>query len=379
MDAAALAALTTGLLALSAGLGLLLGAVIAHSRFCTMGAMSDWVLMGDTQRFRQWLLALLTATLGTGTLATLGLIDPTQSIYQIGPWPWLSITLGGLLMGVGMVLASGCPTQMLVRLGSGNLKALLVLLVLAVTALASLRGLPAVWRVQGLDTVQWASAPPALLGSWLSQDAGLSAPLGQALASVLLILALGLVIVWLQRRARLAGEMPGLRWIWGGMAVGGLLVGMWVISGVWGFVPEHPETLEATFLATASRRMEGLSFVAPTAYWLDAWLYFSDGTKRLTLGMALAAAVPLGAALVAWRQGLWRLQGFADSADVLRHLAGGVLMGFGGVLAMGCTFGQGLSGASLVSLPSLWAGLMMFLGAAATVQIQWWWLSRQEA
>lgn len=95
MDAAALAALTTGLLALSAGLGLLLGAVIAHSRFCTMGAMSDWVLMGDTQRFRQWLLALLTATLGTGTLATLGLIDPTQSIYQIGPWPWLSITLGG--------------------------------------------------------------------------------------------------------------------------------------------------------------------------------------------------------------------------------------------------------------------------------------------
>jgi uncharacterized membrane protein YedE/YeeE len=139
---------------------------------------------------------------------------------------------------------------------------------------------------------------------------------------------------------------------------------------VFGFVPEHPLTLEPVFLTTHSARMEALSFTAPVGYWLDALLYYSDGSKRLTLGMVTVAGVLAGACISARLEGSFRWESFAHRKDLVLHLIGGSLMGVGGVLAMGCTFGQGLTGLSTLSLGSFLSVLGIFFGAYAALQWQ---------
>jgi hypothetical protein len=116
--------------------------------------------------------------------------------------------------------------------------------------------------------------------------------------------------------------------------------------------------------------MESMSFVGPTAFWLDAFLYYSDGTKRLTFGMAMLPGVVLGASLSAWRSQTFRWESFSQTADLVRHVLGGLLMGAGGVLAVGCTFGQGLSGLSTLNLGSFLATAGIVLGAVLTLRWQ---------
>jgi hypothetical protein len=160
-----------------------------------------------------------------------------------------------------------------------------------------------------------------------------------------------------------------------GAGVGAVVVGLWWVSGVVGHVAEHPETLEAVFLTTASGRMESLSLTAPVASWWDALMYFSDGSKRLTLGMLTALGLLVGAWGSALLQGTFRWEGFSQTPDLAAHLLGGGLMGVGGVLAMGCTMGQGLSGVSTLSLGSFVAATGMVCGAVLALH---WQLRRAE-
>jgi uncharacterized membrane protein YedE/YeeE len=116
--------------------------------------------------------------------------------------------------------------------------------------------------------------------------------------------------------------------------------------------------------------MESMSFTAPVAYWWDSLMYFSDGSKRLTLGMAVVAGLLMGAFSSARLQGTFRWEGFTQTSDLGMHLLGGTLMGMGGVLAMGCTVGQGLSGLSTLSLGSFIAVLGIVSGAFLGLQWQ---------
>jgi uncharacterized membrane protein YedE/YeeE len=336
-------------------ISLLVGMLIHRGHFCTMGAISDWVLMRDATRLRQWALAVAVAMAGFGLMAWLGWISPLSTIYATSQLPWLSALLGGGMFGIGMVLASGCSSKSLVRLAAGNLKSLVVLLAMAVSALAAMRGLTAVWRVQGLDKVAIDLPHGPFVGQWLSAYWGLELRSGLAISAAVLSL---LLVVWVVKDRRFH---TALNWVTGA-GLGLLVVALWWVSGVLGFVPEHPETLETVFLATHSGRMEALSFTAPVGYWLDAFLYYSDGSKRLTLGMVTVVGVLAGACLSALQQGSFRWEGFSHRADLVRHLFGGVLMGTGGVLAMGCTFGQGLSGLSTLSLGSMLSVLGIFAG-----------------
>lgn len=161
--------------------------------------------------------------------------------------------------------------------------------------------------------------------------------------------------------------------MWSAVGVGVLVTAMWWVTGVFGHGLEHPVTLEEFYVATASGRMESFSFTSPMAQWLDALLYFSDGTKKLSVGMVSALGLLLGSlALALWR-GTFRWETFTHRQDLLRHLVGGALMGLGGVIAMGCTIGQGLSGISTLSLMSILTSLSIALGAWICLK---WQLSR---
>lgn len=344
-------------------IALLAGVLIHRGHFCTMGAISDWVVMRDATRLRQWALAVAVAMAGFGLMAWIGWISPLSTIYASPKLAWLSALLGGGMFGIGMVLASGCSSKSLVRLAAGNLKSLVVLLAMAVSAMAAMRGLTAVWRVQGLDKVAIDLPHGPFVGQWLSALAGLDLRAGLGISAALVSLCL---LGWVLKDRRF--HTP-FNWVTGA-GLGLLVVALWWVSGVLGFVPEHPDTLEPVFLTTHSGRMEALSFTAPVGYWLDAFMYYSDGSKRLTLGMVTVLGVLVGAGLSAVRQGSFRWEGFTDRADLVRHLVGGVLMGTGGVLAMGCTFGQGLSGVSTLSLGSMLSVLGIFAGTWAALHWQ---------
>ena len=332
--------------------GLLLGVISQRTHFCTMGAISDVVHMGDWTRARQWLCAIGVAMLGFTTLADFGLIDPSKTLYASTRLMWLSTLVGGVMFGYGMVIASGCGNKMLVRIGGGNLKSLVVFVVMGISAFATLKGITAVLRVSTVDTL------------FLDMQAGASLNalgipgLGYVLGAALLLLVLRHKDFW-TFDSLLAG-----------LGVGGLVVAMWWVSGHLGFVPEHPETLDSVYLATNSGRIEALNFVAPVAYTLDWLMFYSDASKVLSAGIAAVAGVLLGSAGSALQSQTFRWEGFASPRDLGQHLLGSVLMGVGGVTALGCTFGQGLSGISTLSLNSLIALVAIVLGAVVSLRQQ---------
>ena len=369
MTDAALAALQQQLLWAALALGLAFGAIAQRSHFCTMGALADVVNMGDWSRMRMWVLAIGVAMLGFNAMVGLGWIKAANSLYAGPTLLWLSQTLGGLMFGFGMVLASGCGSKTLVRIGGGNLKSLVVFGVLGLSAWATLKGLTAVLRVATLDRVSLALPGGQDLPSLA---AGLGGTLGQR--AVLIGGLLGLVLVaWaLARREGRSFEV-----LLGGLGIGGLVAALWWVSGVLGHLAEHPQTLEEAFLATNSQRMESFSFVAPLAYVLDGLVFFSDASKHLTQGMVLVLGVVLGSAAVALASGSFRWEGFGGVEDTANHLVGAVLMGVGGITAIGCTIGQGLSGLSTLSVGSLIATLGIVAGALAALRWQVWRLDSQ--
>ncbi|PTT92484.1 transporter, partial [Pelomonas sp. HMWF004] len=153
MDELMLPALTRQVLWAALGLSVLFGALCQYTRFCTMGAIADVYTMGDWRRVRMWALAIAVAMLTFNGMAMLGLLNPADSIYTGPRVLWLSAVVGGVVFGFGMVLSSGCISRNLVRLGAGNLKSLVVLLVAAIAAGATLRGLTAVLRVATVEQV----------------------------------------------------------------------------------------------------------------------------------------------------------------------------------------------------------------------------------
>ena len=159
---------------------------------------------------------------------------------------------------------------------------------------------------------------------------------------------------------------------WGGAGIGLAVVALWWVSGRMGYVPEDPTTLEPAFLATNSRRMESFSMVAPVGYTLDWLLFFSDKSKLLTLGIVSTVGVVVGSLVGSLADRSFRWEGFGGVEDVANHLVGGVLMGVGGVVAIGCTVGQGISGLSTLSVGSMIATASIVAGAVLALRHQMW-------
>ncbi len=365
-----LAALRVAVLWATFGLAFVFGAVAQRTSFCTMGAIADLVNFGNATRARQWLLAIAVAIVGTQLLAGAGQLDMSNS-FHTGPDVLVASHLvGGFVFGFGMVLAGGCGSRTLIRIGAGSLKSLVVFIVIGLVAYITLRGALAVVRVNVIDplslTLDGRQDLPALLARTTGAPLrALHVLLGTAVGGMLAAIALA------PREFRTSENL------FVGAVLGATVVGVWYVSGHVGHVLEHPRTLEEAFFGTYSGRMESLSFIAPSAHTLDWLMLFSDRSNVLTLGVAAVFGVVLGSALTALAADQFRWEGFRDTEDTANHLVGGAFMGFGGVTALGCTIGQGMTGISTLSIGSALALASIIAGAVAGMKYQSWRVARR--
>jgi uncharacterized membrane protein YedE/YeeE len=342
-----------GLVALCGfGLGIVFGAIVQRTNFCTMGGISDGVLMGNWNRFRAWMLAIAIAIIGTQALQMTGVINLSKSIYQTANFGWAGAIIGGLMFGFGMVLGGGCGNRTVVRFGAGNLKSLVVLLMLGLFAYMTLRGLIALARVEleGATNVDLRSAGLATQGI---PDI-VSAVLGVSMAVIRPVIAAIAAVALLVFCFKSAAFRTSGRDIAAGLVIGAVVIGGWYITGVIG----HDE-FEPT-------RLESVTFVAPVGQSLQYLMTFTG--SKINFGIAVVGGVIAGAFLMAKLRGEFRIEAFGGAADMLRHLVGGALMGTGGVLALGCTIGQGITGNSTLALGSLIAILSIIAGGVLGIR-----------
>ncbi len=344
------------------------GLIGQKTHFCTMGAVSDILNMEDWSRMRMWLLAIGIAILGAGGLDMAGMIDLDKSIYRTSAFSWLSYVVGGLCFGIGMVLASGCGSKTLIRIGGGNLKSLVVFLVLGLFAYMTMRGVFGVFRVNVLDKVAFNLEGGQDIPNLLA-NAGMEAGLAGKLA--VFGIGGGLTAWCLAKK-----DFWTLDNLLGGLGTGLMVVAAWYVSGHLGYLPEHPETLEEAFLATNSGRMESLTFVAPVAYTLELFMLWSDSSRVVTIAIASVFGVIAGSLIWSLLTRSFRWEGFASVEDTASHLIGAALMGFGGVTAMGCTVGQGITGVSTLALGSFLTLAAIIVGAVVVIKVQYWRLMR---
>jgi len=341
---------------LAFGLGLLFGAVGQRTNFCTMGAVSDWVNLGDKNRLRAWLLAIGVAVLATGGLQWTGRIDLQQSIYLTPNFGWLGHLAGGLLFGIGMTLASGCGQRTLVRLGGGNLKSLLVLLVLGITAYMTLRGVLALIRINLFEMANVDLAARGMAGQglpeWMSRATG-SEDVRLVSLVVAILLGGGLAVY-----ALAAGSFRrSFDDVLAGITIGLIVAAGWYVTGVVGFDDFDPT------------RLESFTFVAPTGESIMYLMTFTGST--IGFGIAAVFGVILGSFLYAVVSGRFRIEAFASAGDMVRHVWGAALMGFGGVLALGCTIGQGVTGVSTLATGSILTLVSIVFGSALTMKTEY--------
>jgi uncharacterized protein len=345
------------------------GAVANKTNFCTMGALSDIVNMGHWGRMRMWLLAMAVAMLGTGFLAYTGQVDLSKTVAQRPNLSWLSLLVGGACFGVGMTLSGGCANKNLVRAGAGSVRSIVVLVFVAISSYMTLKGLFGQWRASYLDPVSVNLAGVGWkdqgLGTAVAQWTGVPQKTALVATSAVLVLAL-LAFVFKDKRFRANATQIG-----GAVAIGSLVVAGWYISGHIGF-GESPDTLEDVYFGTNSRTLESMSFVGPLAYGLELLMLWTDQSLHVTFGIASVVGVVLGSAVAAVGSRTFRWEGFASLADLRHQLIGALLMGFGGVTAMGCTIGQGISGVSTLAIGSFLALTGIIAGSVATLKYTLW-------
>jgi len=355
----------------SFALAFVFGAVGNKTSFCTMGAVADWVNMGDLNRMRMWLLAIGVAILGANGLQLAGVIDLSKSIYPDPKFTWLSYIVGGFLFGVGMTLGSGCGSKTLIRIGAGNLKSLVVFIVAGIAAYMTLRGILGAFRVGVLEKAALNLSTGQDLPSLFSSVSGFS---GSALTLVLSLAAGGGLIAYAYASREFRSNFD---YTLGGVVTGLVVVGGWYVSGRIGYLAEDPNTLQEAFVATNTGRMEAFSFVAPLAWSLEYLMFWTDKSRIVTYGIASTAGVIAGSAVYALASRSFRWEGFRDAEDTGMHIVGGLLMGFGGITALGCTIGQGISGFSTLALGSILTFVAIIAGSAATMKWQYWRMTRE--
>ncbi len=326
--------------------GIVVGAVMGfaarHQHICSMSALERMWYAGDSSGLRTWVLAAAVALLATQAMHFAGIIDVSASFY-LGPrLAWSGAILGGIMFGMGMALVGTCAFGALVRLGGGSLRSLVVLLIIGFAALAAQRGLIALGRIQMVDNLalDLSFAGDQSLGSVLSGLTGLDLRLP--------IAALAIVILfWWVFRDSSFRQRKGL--MIGGSAIGLSVAAGWYITSL---IAEH---------AFAPVRVGSASFIAPVG---DALMQIAFVTGEFpSFGVGLSVGVVLGAAACAVYRRDVRWEACDDARELSRHLLGGLLMGVGGIFALGCTVGQGITAVSALAISAPIAVVSIAIGA----------------
>ena len=322
--------------ALGCGLGVIFGATAHRTDFCTMGGLSDIYFMGDWSRFRAWMLAVAVAIAGSQLLHVNELIDLSGSIYLTPNLGWAGAIVGGLMFGFGMTMGGGCGNKTLVRIGTGNLKSLVVAVIMGIFAYMTLRGLIGLARVEfealtiidlttnGIDT----QSIPALLTL-----VGLPEDTSQIAVSFIAVIG---VLYFCFKSARFRSSKIDIT---AGLIIGLLIPAAWYVTGAIGNDDFDPVQI-ASF-----------TFVAPVGESIQYLMTFTGAT--INFGISIVGGVILGAFISAKTAGEFQFESFTNTEDLARHLIGGAIMGIGGVLALGCTIGQGLTGMSTLAVGSV--------------------------
>ena len=353
-------------------LGFILGFVVNKTNFCTMGAVSDLVNIGDTSRLKAWFLAIAIAILGVTILELVGAINVNDSRipYRNSVLFWPRYIVGGIMFGIGMTLSSGCGNKILIRIGGGNLKSIFVLLVAGLMALLMTRT-----DFYGL-----------LFHSWMSPLSPDLAKLGindqsiQTIISSIFRLDSGnifstlfvplITIFFLFKFIFSSNKKLSADNITSGIVVGLVVVFAWLLTGgqlgqAW---IENNDFLDTPYPAVG---VQSFTFINPMG---ETLLYTTSGLNSffLTFGVAALLSTIFGSFVYALISKNLRLEWFANKHDFIRHLIGGILIGIGGVLSLGCTIGQGVTGVSTLALGSIITLISIIFGASLMMKIEYY-------
>ena len=373
-------------------IAVVLGATANKTNFCTMGAVSDWVNMGDLGRIRAWLLAIAVAMLGVVILENMGMVNVNAAFppYRAAQLIWAENVLGGVMFGIGMTLASGCGNKTLVRIGGGNFKSLVVFAVIAVIAYFMTNPFPGtdktLFSVLFYDWIR-----PLAINTTSGQDLGAlinpaNAVKTRLIAGIVIALAI-LIFVFKSvdfRKSRdniLGGALVGLAVLGGwyvssnvGVDVGGEQYSLSKYYGEWDMLADSDKGKPAAGFPLSP---QSFTFINPMG---QMYGYVGGGLKRsmVTFGIMAVFGVVLGSFLWSLVSRSLRFEWFASIKDFVTHMIGAIFMGFGGVLALGCTIGQGITGVSTLAVGSFLALIAIVFGSAITMKIQYYKLVYEE-
>ncbi|MEM9269997.1 MAG: YeeE/YedE family protein [Pseudomonadota bacterium] len=318
--------------------GVTLGLAARLGRFCTLGAIEDVLYGGDDRRLRMWAIAVGVAVIGTHIAIGLGLFDSTQAAYLDRVWNPAGTIVGGLMFGYGMALSGNCGFGALARLGGGDLRSFVIVLVMGLSAYFVMSGPLAHARVS-LFTVEMGSAAPQGLTQLLATMGVSPVITGLGVGGVLLAVALA--------SAQMRYSYKHLFW--------GAMVGLAIVSGWLG-------TYWISVTGFEAEPIETHSFAAPIG---DTILYTMTASgNALSFSVGSVAGVVIGAALGSYSKGHFRWEACEDPRELKRQILGAAIMGPGAVLAVGCSVGQGISAFSVLAFSAPVAFAAIFAGAA---------------
>jgi len=364
--------ITTTLLIYTSILGFILGYVVNKTNFCTMGAVSDLVNIGDSSRLKAWLLAIATAIVGVTSLEYLGIVDVSESRipYRNSVLFWPRYIIGGIMFGIGMTLASGCGNKILIRIGGGNLKSIFVLLIAGLMALLMTRT-----DFYGLIFHSWMSpispdlaklgipdqSVQTIFSSLTNIDAG----------NILITIFIPLLICFFLLKYIFSSYTSlSSDNILSGVVVGLVVTLAWLISGgelgqAW---IENNDFLDTPYPSVG---VQSFTFINPMG---EVLIYTSSVFDNfyLTFGVTALISTIVGSFVYSLISNNLRIEWFANKHDFFRHFIGAVLIGIGGVLSLGCTIGQGVSGVSTLAIGSIITLLSIIFGASLMMKIEYY-------
>ncbi len=349
---------------------ILLGAVATKTNFCTMGAVSDWVNMGDTGRMRAWLFAIGLAGMGVVILEAASVVTlrgNTMPPYRTENFAWLRYIVGGFIFGVGMTLGGGCGNKTLLRIGGGNLRSIFVALMIGIVAY-----LMFTTNLFNIAVMSWVG--PTIvdlrahgisgqgIDDFVSSLSGMDGT--TARVAVGSLISIGLIAYALASRD-FRGNFDH---VLAGIVVGLVVVVGWYVTG--GSIGQ--EWVEEAFMDGEPNRaaVQSFTFISPIG---DTFRYLLSPTdfSLVRVGVVSVFGVVLGSFLYSILSGSFRIEWFSSFSDFASHIGGGLLMGFGGFMAMGCTIGQGVTGVSTLALGSFLALGSIIAGSVATMKVQY--------